>query len=406
MRQILLPLLLLVGSVVNANAATITFAVTVPEETPADASIYIAGDFQGWNPASPTHRFTKVGDRLYELTLELPEGRIEFKFTRGDWATVEKGPGGEEIGNRVLTLAADARYELTVAKWADLGTARTLTGNVTEHTVPGLLSERRVWVYLPPDYETETRSYPVLVMLDGQNVFDASTSFAGEWNVDETCEALIASGDIEPLIVVAVDNGGAERVTEYTPWYDAGRAAGGGGGAHLQTLVDVLLPWIHENYRTRVGPENTGFSGSSLGGLMSVFAAHEHAATFGRVGALSPSIWWDDRHLVQFVADYASKPEGAKLWIDMGTLESNLPHSEKRPAVDPMVEDLRALRDQLASNGWTLGTDLVSFEDEGARHNESAWSARFPEVLRFLFPKSTGVGAATESVGGLKRSYR
>ena len=123
-----------------------------------------------------------------------------------------------------------------------------IAGSKRCFAIPQLDRERRVWLYLPPDYDRSAERYPVLYMHDGQNVFDAATSFAGEWEMDETCERLIAEGDIEPLVVVAVDNAGAGRIDEYTPW-PAPDGRGGGGAAHLEAIVEVLLPWVRDQYR-------------------------------------------------------------------------------------------------------------------------------------------------------------
>ena len=130
----------------------------------------------------------------------------------------------------LVALAAYAAFRLSA--WRDrereavLRETHTLAGRVERH--PEFRSEalggtRRIWVYLPPRYTFETeRRYPVLYLQDGQNVFDGATAFiAGrEWEVDEAAERLIARNEIEPLIVVAVDNGGERRIAEYTPTRD------------------------------------------------------------------------------------------------------------------------------------------------------------------------------------------
>lgn len=396
-------LALLVVLAVPAQAAEVTLRVTVPAQTPEGDAIHVAGDFQGWNPGDEAYRLTPIGNHIHEITFSLDPRPIEFKFARGDWNRVEKGPQGEEIANRAITVETDGTWEFTVANWADLTTeARTLTGDVQEITVPGFLDGRRVWVYLPPDYADTAARYPVLYMLDGQNVFDASTSFAGEWEVDETCEELIPAGEVEPLIVVAVDNGGAQRMHEYTPWYDAGRNGGGGGGEHAAAIVEELVPWIDANYRTRSGPEHRGFAGSSLGGLMAGWTMYAYPEVFGRIGSVSPSIWWNDRALLDWVEQH-DKP-GSRVWIDMGTLESGQTVDLDNNGVDDSVDNLRALRDRMVTQGFVEGADLFVFEDEGARHNEAYWAERFPDILRFLFPRPS-VPTRGGSFGGEKRRF-
>lgn len=349
------------------------FRVQVPASTPAGATIYVAGNFQGWDPASPAHAFAAVGPRTYELGLSFPRGtRLELKLTRGSWETVEKGPNGEEIRNRTLTASTSMTVELTVASWSDASPRpSTITGDVRTTTVTGFLEGRRVWIYLPPGYDASNTRYPVLYMLDGQNVFDASTSFSGEWQVDEALERSIPDDEVAPLIVVAVGNS-ARRIEEYTPWADP-RHGGGGAAAHLAAITDVLMPWVNATFRTLTGPENTGISGSSLGGLFTLYATYARPDLFGKNAALSPSIWFADEAIIDFVRA-SSKPD-ARVWMDMGTNESAT-----------AIGELRELRDLMVTQGFVLDVDLKVVEEAGGAHNEAAWARRFPDVLRFLFP--------------------
>ena len=400
------PLLACVLSIafpIAAQAVPVTFQVTVPSETPAGDPVYIAGDFQGWNPGDPAHRLTESGPLLYEVTLDPAVGTtLQYKFTRGDWGKVEKGPNGEEIPNRVHQVTGEETLELIVASWADLPANSTVTGDVSLISVPGFLGGRRVWVYLPPQYHDEPeRRYPVLYMLDGQNVFDQATSFAGEWEVDESCELLIAAEQMAPIIVVAIANGEAGRIDEYTPWHDPDfqGGMGGGGEAHLQAFIDFLIPHIDATYRTLTGPEHTGLAGSSLGGLMSLYAAYAHPETFGRLGALSPSIWWYDQELLAFAS--AQPKPSSWIYMDMGTLEPGYFLDGDGNGVADAVDELRALRDVMTGQGFVLDEDLMVVEDEGGSHNEAAWAARFPVTLQFLFPVTSTAAPQIGHVGPL-----
>lgn len=399
MGALLVPGFLLTASVSPAadppenqlDTAQVTFLVAAPATTPPGDPVFIAGNFQGWNPGSPAYRLTDLGGLTYEITLDLTVGTtIQFKFTRGDWSKVEKGPNGEEIANRLHAVTGAETLELTVANWADLPANSTITGDVTTHTVPGFLGGRRVWVYLPPDYDVNVdQHFPVLYMFDGQNVFDQATSFAGEWEVDETCESLIPAGLMEPIIVVAVDNGGLSRIYEYTPWYDPG-FGGGGGEAHLQEFINVLMPWVDSNYRTRTGPHNTGLAGSSLGGLMPLYAVYAHSDAFGLIGALSPSIWWSGHALLDYAGGQPKPP--ARVYMDMGTIESGSMVDEDGNGVDDHIDDLRAMRDVMVGQGFVLDEDLMVVEDEGGVHNEWHWAQRFPATLQYLFPQPPPTG--------------
>lgn len=372
------------------DSVEILFRVTVPADTPPDSSVYIAGDFQGWDPGADDFRLTRVSSQLHEIVLAFETGAfLQFKFTLGDWGRVEKGADGEEIPNRALTAAVSDTVELEVAGWAGGAGGSTITGNVSMLEVPGSLDGRRVWVYLPPGYDTKRdERYPVLYMLDGQNVFDHATSFAGEWEVDETCEALIAAGEMRPVIVVAVANGESRRTDEYTPWHDPERYGGGGGEEHLRAFADTLIPYVDANFRTLSGPENTAFAGSSLGGLMALYAAYAHGDTYGLIAALSPSIGWDGEHVVAFIDSLP--PAASKIYVDMGTWEWGGPYDADQNGVPDAIDQLRAVRDKLAADGYVPGENLLVVEDEGGQHNEANWARRFPDALRFLFPPAEG----------------
>ncbi len=383
----LLAVLISVLLPVTGVASEVTFRVAVPAGTDPAATVHIAGDFQSWQPGNPEYRLTSVGEHLWEIVLPLETGQsIQYKFTLGDWERVEKGPMGEEIQNRLHKITGDHILDLEVANWAH-GEARqpSKTGHIELITVPDFLDDRRVWVYLPPGYEKEPdRRYPVLYMMDGQNIFDNATGFAGEWRVDETLEELIPSGKVAPLIVVAVANGSDKRTKEYTPWYSSDHEAGGGGGKHLKKWIKVLLPHINANYRTLTGPENTGLAGSSLGGLMTMYAAYTHPDVFGKLGSFSPTLGWAGGRLPDMIAK-KDKP-AITIYMDMGTREWGNFKDGDGNNIDDSIDQLRRMRDILVGQGFVEGWDLMVVEGEGDRHNEAFWAKRFPGAVVFLFP--------------------
>ncbi len=231
-------------------------------------------------------------------------------------------------------------------------------------------------VYLPPGYAVErTRRYPVLYMNDGQNMFDRATSFAHtEWGVDETAQALIDAGEIEPLIIVGIYNAGAYRLDEYTPTRDAARKAGGKAHLYGRMLVEELKPFIDLTYRTLPSAMNTGLGGSSLGGLVSLFLGLKYSTVFGKLAILSPSVWWDNRFIVRRILALTRKPM-LRVWLSTGT--------EEGPDV---AEAARRVCDAMVRKGWRLADDLAYTEFIGARHHESAWAAQVEFFLRYLFP--------------------
>jgi predicted alpha/beta superfamily hydrolase len=256
----------------------------------------------------------------------------------------------------------------------------TLTGNFRRHESfhsAFLENTRDVLVYLPPGYdESPERRYPVFYLHDGQNVFDAATAFVpgNDWKVDETAEHLIREGVISPLIMVGVYNTGEHRMKEYTPTPDPAHPDGGDANLHGRFLVEELKPFIDAHYRTQPEGANTGLGGSSLGGLVSLYLALRYPAEFGRVGAMSPSVWWDRRMILKYVDRLLEKPP-LRIWLDIGTDEGK-----------EHVRYARQLRDRLVKKGWSSGDDLMFVEDHGAGHTEEAWAKRAPSMLRYLFP--------------------
>lgn len=351
----------------SALAADLTLVVEVPAGTAPP--VHVAGSFQGWNPGSAAHRLDAQPDGRYAITLDLPDGQpIEFKFTRGSWSTVEKGPTGAEIPNRRHTPSGTETLELEVATWAGGGgSGSTIAGNVTTFSYGPFLGGRRVWVYRPPGYADSDAAYPVLYMHDGQNLFDTQTSFAGEWRVDEACEALIGSGEIEPIIVVGIDNG-PNRCGEYTPWRDNGIGCGGQADAYLSAIRDTLMPEIARRYR--VQPNEAYMAGSSLGGLLSAYAGYAFD-DWSRIAAVSPSYWFNGAAMVGF-AQQSGRPESLdRFYQDFGTAEGSL-------------TPFNQMRSVALNQGFVEGEDFRSTVAQGHSHSESFWAQRMPQILRFL----------------------
>jgi predicted alpha/beta superfamily hydrolase len=264
--------------------------------------------------------------------------------------------------------------------------AHTLTGDirVQQNFHSQILNnDRDIIVYLPPAYAQEKRRrYPVFYMHDGQNLFDGATSFipGQEWQVDETAQRLIASGTIEPLIIVGIYNTGKDRINEYTPTQDAKYKMGGKADMYGRFLVEELKPFIDRTYRTKTDAKHTGLGGSSLGGLVSLYVALKYPRLFGRVAVVSPSVWFADKQIVRFVESLSLRSK-IRIWMDTGTKEGNNSEEAQRT-----VTDARLLRDALLRKGWRQPDDFRYFEADGAEHNEKAWAARVELILRFLFP--------------------
>jgi predicted alpha/beta superfamily hydrolase len=233
---------------------------------------------------------------------------------------------------------------------------------------PQLENRRDLLVHVPAGYDGGNARYPVLYMQDGQNLFDAATSFAGEWGVDRALHTLGAEG--KEAIIVGIPNTGPGRIDEYSPFVDAKRG-GGRGDAYLDFVLETVRPLIDAEFRTAADRHSTGIFGSSMGGLISLYAFFKRPDAFGFAGAMSPSLWFADRALFRFIEDSPFVP--GKLYIDAGTLEG--------PA---LLMDVARLRELLIGKGYKRGRDLLSIVEKGGRHHEFAWGGRFAKALRFL----------------------
>jgi metallo-beta-lactamase class B len=376
--------LILLGA--SPAGAQLTIRLTrVPEGTPAE--IYLAGSFNNWNPADSTYRLTRAEDGAYVITLHpAVRGAVEFKFTLGSWERVEIGQAGDGVSNRRFTVpdTGAATYEDTVAAWRDPATApkvaSTAGPNVsvldTAFSIPQLGRTRRVWIYLPPDYATSGKRYPVLYMHDGQNVFDAATSYAGEWGVDETLDSLHAAGD-PGAIVVAVDNGGNRRLDEYSPWRNARMSMGGEGDAYVDFLANTLKPWIDGRFRTRPGRTDTGVAGSSMGGLISLYAALKYPDVFGRAGVFSPAFW--------FAGDSAFAHAGAAPGPQPGTRFYFVTGAQEGSEPQVYVRDHHRMVDTLHAAGFRTGDHVQAHVRADGTHSEWFWRREFPAAYRWLF---------------------
>ena len=248
---------------------------------------------------------------------------------------------------------------------------------------------RTVRVWLPPDYDGwgETR-YPVLYLNDGQNLFEPTTAFAGvHWQVGETASRLIAEGKIAPLIIVGIDNTGRNRVREYIPYRSLDpRVIGPQGKRYPDFLRREVIPLIEKYYSVAKGPENTGLGGSSLGGLITLYTQLAAPGVVGRLLIESPSLFVADRRILEECRRFRDWP--VRVYLGMGTHEVGQAEKDER-----IVNDARELGTILRGAG--LDTRRLRIQlDEGASHSESAWAARFPAALEFLY---SGLSKGAES---------
>jgi len=244
---------------------------------------------------------------------------------------------------------------------------------------------RTLRVYTPDAYDAEPdRRFPVLYMLDGQNVFAHPESARWDtWCANTTLDRLVAEGRVPPWLIVAVDHTEA-RFEEYSPWAEPSRGAEGRGWLFADFLVHHLKPWVDATYRTRPEPQHTAVMGASLGGLMALALAKAFPDVVGRAGALSPSVMWADRA----IWGLWSAPTGRwlKLYLDTGSLERYWFYDLWLDYVTHVTDFHHHLR------GLGLGDHELRFVlADGQDHAEPAWRDRLWGIFEWLLEEAKGV---------------
>ncbi len=274
----------------------------------------------------------------------------------------------------------------------------TITSFDKDHTVIGWLeivpfeskifhNTRMLRVLVPANYfspHNAHRSYPVLYLQDGQDLFDEATSSKGEWHVDETVEHLVGSFKIPPMFVVGIDNAGDQRSSEYLPYPDPLNDKDGAadeknlqGKEYARFLTTEVIPFIEKRYRIARGAMNTGLGGSSYGGDIALYTALEYPGVFGHLLVESPELWIGTNQLLKDAQSAKQLPQ--KMYIGIGTAEASEP--TRSTDIVNQVRDLEAI---LVKKGTGASQLRVAIE-EGGRHDEAAWSRRLPDALLFLY---------------------
>ena len=344
--------------------------INQPKAHKAD-TLFVAGNFNGWNPGLQSFKFFKSANgNLVSEIKAVSKGLLEYKITRGSWAKVECAASGVSINNRVAQINSDTTLQIQIEGWADDIPGRppvsTRTKNVfvmdTAFFIPQLNRKRRVWIYLPEDYAFNKKKYPVLYMHDGQNLFDALTSSFGEWGIDEMMDTVRKRSQ---CIIVGIDHGDSKRLTEYNPY--PSRFGDGEGDAYVDFLAQTLKPYIDQHFRTKPEPATTSIAGSSMGGLISFYAVLKYPAVFGRAGVFSPAFW--------IAPEVITKVENASsikspFYFVCGELEG-----------EQMTKDMQLVYQQVKKKGSTKSVYRVV---ANGQHNERFWQKELPAFYEWV----------------------
>jgi predicted alpha/beta superfamily hydrolase len=245
----------------------------------------------------------------------------------------------------------------------------TASKQVSTFTIeaPQLHTSKKIWVYLPKNYTTSTKKYPVIYMHDAQNLFDASTSYSGEWNIDETLDSINAK-----VIVIGIEHGEDKRIDELTPFKNQ-KYGGGKADDYLDFIVNILKPKVDSTYRTKSNAKNTAIFGSSLGGLVSFYAALKYPQVFGKVGCFSPSFWFGRKELNDLMAE--TKDFDAKVYFLCGDDEGDA----------DVISDIKNVEDWVNTKRCECKKLNKKVIIKGGKHNEKLWRESFKKAYLWLF---------------------
>lgn len=370
----------------------------------SDSPIYLASNQSGWDPGHASWRLSPRSDGKWQIVVtSLPiQGRMSFKFTRGNWDTVEVTAEYDDVDNRLFAMIDASKLspgerpviEFEIPAWRDERPSEAMlreqfryrTLNVTgtvrrlEVTGGGVPMMRDALVWLPPGYDQPSnanRRYPVLYLLDGQNVFEHHPPTPGEWGADETATRLIEQNRIEPIIIVAIPHAGNDRASEYLPV----RMLPGvepRADAFVEFLVNDVKPRVDRAFRTQIGAEKPAIGGASLGGIAALYAATERPDVFGMALVESPTLTQGDNLARRYFSQRTAWPK--KVYFGYGGFEHGRDGGE---ANRKYVAEARQFAEVVSQS---VGRENLKIQYvEMAEHNEMAWARRLPQALQYFF---------------------
>lgn len=356
----------------------LTLELTTTED---DRPVFVSGNFCSWYPDLAEFQMEKVdaGKYRYQFSPEVIEEypKIEYKYTRGGWDYAEIDSFGNKSVNRVIETSEEIIKD-KVLYWRNAGATAYIPRLMPEvkvideeFAIPQLGTHRKVNILLPADYkENIQKRYPVIYMQDAQNLFGNGSPY-GNWEVDKRLSLLKNEG-YGDAIIVALDHGEETRYKEYSPYTHPKRGKGN-GMRYANFIVRNLKPYVDKHFRTKPERQFTGIGGSSMGGLISIYAGFMYPEAFGRLMVLSPSLWVSSR--IYFDAVEFFNPLDTKIYLYGGGKESKY-----------MIPNIEKLKQTIENQGFS--TDKIDIElsiDPKGEHNEKRWGEEFPKAIKWLF---------------------
>ena len=359
--------------ILSGNAQMTIVLDRVPQLTPLLDELYYSGTYNNWNRGDWQTVFEKK-DGVYSVTIMAEENsKQEFYVNRGNDETNASKADGSYIDPFVFTYKKGATLHITVEGWRDMPGNHTVTKNVfilsNHFEMDSLHRHRRIWICLPNDYSSGEKTYPVIYMQDGQNLFDQASAFMGEWHIDETMLAM--NDTVQQSIIVGIDNGGSTRMEEYSYYSNPKYNFDAQGGNYADFIINNLKPFIDQNFRTQPERESTFIGGSSLGALISAFILIENPEVFSGAMLLSPAFWFNEELFE--IAMFHEFNRTYKIYQVASQLEDN----------GSVVKDMMSFDSYLSPTPNDI-IQIKSVTREYGAHSEWFWDKEFGEAYRWL----------------------
>jgi predicted alpha/beta superfamily hydrolase len=377
--SLVLAALCALGALQGAYASLqVTFTVVYP----SSRQMYLRGSGCGlnWNTGL---KMTSTQTNQWEAAVkcsdsEVASNSLEVKALIGDsdWMI------GSNHHARLSGLA-NTTVKDTIFPW--FYTYAGTTSVVKNVYSPELKNSRDVIIYYPPSFKENTfkRYKNVLIMHDGQNVFDPKTSAFGCWYAQNALDSSIVGGTSDEILVVAPYNT-PDRMNEYTYVYDESEKAGGKGDLYLDWIESTLIPMISNgaSYRADISRDTLGILGSSLGGLISCYAGWTRPTVYGKVGCMSSSFWWADEDFEDNMMPAHNVPASPHphIYMDSGT------GSKGERDCTQQTESIYGV---MVADGFQGDVEVKKYVQDGGTHDEASWSSRFYIPVQYLYPSAT-----------------
>lgn len=401
----------------NEDDVVIKLNVTIPQKLEKGYTVAIASSLNDWDPEDDRWEVEKIDDTHYQCIIDLSDclgdyvadfddvtdedGQLHlgiiYKWlvikedaSQSDlWSMEELDENGKGMSNRlIIATNGENVYNDVVGRFKIENEGVIVDSNVEGKLVNVRLqaeglevnSNRTVRIWLPEGYDADNKDkkYSVLYMHDGQNLFDDSTSYAGEWNVDETITKLMNEG-YDGCIVVGIDNSDDRMNELYATFDDSVNTA----SSYADFIVNVVKPYVDANYNTYSDVDHTGIGGSSMGGEMSLFMGLKYPDIFGFELCFSPAmVYWENEQLTEYMSqcDFTNATNLPKVYIYSGGAGLGSGYANDEATLTKYVD---ILKDDLINSGYP-SEKINTKIDMSQEHCEDAWSLHFEEAFKWL----------------------